>query len=614
MADPAVPAERPSASAPPSLAEQALANLVNQFARPLDFVRELVQNAIDAGSPRIAVTVGWQPPASGERDGVLRLSVEDWGDGMDEGIIDTELTRLFASSKENDLTKIGKFGIGFTSIFALRPEAILLRTGRHGESWELLFHPDRTFDKVRLSVPVKGTLITIFKSLPERRVEPFVQELRFVLGYWCEHSDTPITLRDETRDDARDAVVIDDDPFASFAVPVSPSRSTRINRPLELDAALEMRAEHPGIDVVIGYADPPRFGFYNGGLTLLNTQNADVLGRHGATLGHVAFKVKHDHLEHTLTRDNVMRDEHWERAMSAVLRAHGALRERLVERIEALALRPEDLDPWHARLADECAVPGAEAWREGLTGRALFRDQAGEAFTLEAIRSQEARLGAVLVTSGRATLDTALLDLGVRLVADRPNTRRLLLATEEPPLFDFLRTRRNIRPAHDVFVLPSLVERDALPATERALIERTEGLLRAAVGLRWRVPATNRVVRWAPRADAIANRLRLLVGDFGGAEAGRSEVLALNGPGEGRVFIRPMQTWLQLPPFLHWRTLLLNRHHPLFRGQLLAAIEDLDLGAFGLASALLTVEGIEGEAAFQRMLEAVAPGLARGGA
>jgi hypothetical protein len=486
-----------------------------------------------------------------------------------------------------------------------------VRTGRHGESWELLFHPDRTFDKVRLSQPVKGTTITLFKSMDERRVEPFVQELRFVLSYWCEHSDTPITLRDETRDQPLPSVAENGDPFAAFATPLAMVRDSAVNRPLELDAALELRAEHPGIDLVIGYADPPRFGFYNGGLTLLNTQNSDVLGRHGPTLGHLSFKVKHDHLEHTLTRDNVLHDEHWERAMAAVLSAHGALRERLVERIEHVVPTVDDLDPWHARLADECVVPGAEAWREGLTSRALFRDQAGDAYTLDAIRSQEARLGAVLVTSGRPALDLALRDLGIRLVADRPNSRRLLLATEEPPLFDFLRNKRTIRAAHEVFVLPSLVERDALPPAERALVERTEELLRAAVGMRWRVPATNRVVRWSPRTDAITNRLRLLVGDFGGAEAGRTEVLALNGPGEGRVFIRPTQTWLRLPPFLHWRTLLLNRHHPLFRAQLLAAIEDLDLGAFGLASALLTIEGIEGERAFQRMLEIVAPALVR---
>ena len=51
------------------------------------------------------------------------------------------------------------------------------------------------------------------------------------------------------------------------------------------------------------------------------------------------------------------------------------------------------------------------------------------------------------------------------------------------------------------------------------------------------------------------------------------------------------------------------RASPPDRAQLLAATEDPDLGAYGLASALLTVEGIEGEAAFQRMLEAVAPSL-----
>ena len=35
------------------------------------------------------------------------------GEGMNEEIIDHQLTRLFASGKAGDLTKIGKFGIGF---------------------------------------------------------------------------------------------------------------------------------------------------------------------------------------------------------------------------------------------------------------------------------------------------------------------------------------------------------------------------------------------------------------------------------------------------------------------------------------------------------------------
>src|SRR6478609_2793970 len=119
----------PLTTGAPTLAEQALANLVNQFARPLDFLRELAQNSIDAGSPRIDVSVSFTPPSPEETHGVLRIQVDDYGEGMDEDTIDNQLTRLFSSSKEHDLTKIGKFGIGFTSIFAIRPEAVLLRTG-----------------------------------------------------------------------------------------------------------------------------------------------------------------------------------------------------------------------------------------------------------------------------------------------------------------------------------------------------------------------------------------------------------------------------------------------------------------------------------------------------
>jgi hypothetical protein len=604
MADPAVPGPGAAFAPPPSLAEQALANLVNQFARPLDFVRELAQNAIDAGSPRIAVTVGWEPPAPRAREGVWHVRVQDWGEGMDESLIDTQLTRLFASTKENDLTKIGKFGIGFTSIFALRPDAVLLRTGRHGEAWELLFHPDRTFDKIRLSEPVHGTTITLYKTMAERRVDPLVQELRFVLAYWCEHSDTPITFTDLTRGEAP-PTVLGDDPFEAFADPRS-APVEPINRPLTLEAPLEIRHTEPAIDVAIGYADAPRFGFYNGGLTLLNTQNAEVLGRHAEVLGHLAFKVKHDHLEHTLTRDNVLRDEHWERAMSAVLRAHDTLRDHLADRVEALVHEDAPLDAWHARLAAEASATGAEAWREGLAGRPLFRDQAGRPLTTDAIRAQEARVGRVLVTSGRPGLDSALDALGMQLVADSPGTRALLMATEEPPLFDFLRGRREVRAAEEVFVQPSLLEPDALTAAEHTLLRRAELFLRVAVGLRLRIPATNKVVRWVPGPDAFANRLRLEVGDFGG-DLGRTDVLALNGPSDGRVFLRPSPAPRWLPAFLHWRCLLVNRQHPLFRAQVLAAAEDLDLGAFGLASALLSVEGIEGPAAFQRMFEHVAP-------
>ena len=32
---------------------------------------------------------------------------------------------------------------------------MLLRTGRHGEFWELVFHKDRSYDKVRIDTPIE---------------------------------------------------------------------------------------------------------------------------------------------------------------------------------------------------------------------------------------------------------------------------------------------------------------------------------------------------------------------------------------------------------------------------------------------------------------------------
>ena len=531
---------------------------------------------------------------------------------MDEETIDNQLTRLFSSSKEHDLTKIGKFGIGFTSIFAIRPEAVLLRTGRHGEYWELLFHRDRTFDKVRTEEPVSGTKITLFKRTPPSEVDRLVQEVRFVLGYWCEHSETPITFTDLTGESPTTGAV-DLDPFAPFAGPAPTSTTERIDRPLALDLPLEVRHVEPGLEVVIGFADPPRYGFYNGGLTLLNTQSTEVLGTYARQLGHTTFKVKYDRLEHTLTRDNVLHDENWRHAMDGVVRAHVVLRRRLLEEIVHIAASDAPLGPWQRRLAADCRTEDAATYFPLLRDLTLFRTvvsvgadkrAARKPITLGDVRAQEAKLGCVLVSNAPSRLCDALAEIGFVVLEDGTEARQLLEATEEPVLFEFFRRRLPVRRAEELFVAPALVEDDALEPNERVLLRRTEEWLGHAVGLRVQVPGMRRVYNWRPARDGWLNRLTVRIGDFGGTDLARSEVLALNGPPDGSVFLRPEPVEFQLPAFLNWRCLLVNRHHPLYRAQLLASAEDLDIAAFGLASALLHVEGVEGEAAHRRMLAA----------
>lgn len=107
----------------PLSVDDALDRLVNQFSDAMAFFRELIQNAIDAGSDEVEVDFE-------HRDGMLIVRVDDWGAGMSREIIESRLTRLFSSSKDGDRTKIGKFGIGFVSVFAPKPRAVLVQTGR----------------------------------------------------------------------------------------------------------------------------------------------------------------------------------------------------------------------------------------------------------------------------------------------------------------------------------------------------------------------------------------------------------------------------------------------------------------------------------------------------
>lgn len=270
----------------PNIAIEAgdtLDNLVDQFSDPFAFLRELVQNSIDAGSHRIDVEFEFTPHQEGNR-GVFVLHVNDTGEGMTREIIDTKLTRLFSSAKEDDYTKIGKFGIGFVSIFALRPKAVFLDTGRDGEFWRLHFKEDRTFDRYVLPRPVEGTQIKFIKELTPQENEEYKARALRTLKLWCKHAESEIYVDGEL-----------------------------INEPFELQHPLAVSHEALGttISACPTFEERPFFGFYNRGLTLAEGQEAVVPG--------VAFKIRSRYLEHTLTRDNVIKDKNYEKAM-AILR------------------------------------------------------------------------------------------------------------------------------------------------------------------------------------------------------------------------------------------------------------------------------------------------------
>ncbi|HWB80577.1 MAG TPA: ATP-binding protein, partial [Nannocystaceae bacterium] len=333
----------------------ALDELVHQFADPYAFVRELVQNSIDAGSGEIEVDVTYEPGADG--NGIATVHVDDFGEGMTRQIVEKKLTRLFSSSKDGDRTKIGKFGIGFVSVFALDPEAVCVDTSREGERWRVLFHRDRSFDLISLDTPFDGTRIDVIKRATKAQFEEIATRVEASLRFWCRHVAAEVRFRGAPIRE----------PFDLPEAPCRVEQSDEIGR------------------IVVGHRedDAPFCGFYNNGLTLYESS------RHfgpAADLGPIAFKVWSPRLEHTLTRDAVIQDAGFHRAIERVRELSvGPLASRVFELVEqhgeeggATATYLHKAAAWHASNRSE--LP-----QDALTRR-VASSPSGKPWTIASLR------------------------------------------------------------------------------------------------------------------------------------------------------------------------------------------------------------------------------------
>ncbi|MCP4674591.1 MAG: hypothetical protein GY854_03555 [Deltaproteobacteria bacterium] len=313
--------------------EAALGTLVNQFANPYDFVRELVQNSLDSGTPVVEIWTNYQ--VANDRRGVCEIHVHDYGTGMDEMIIDTKLTCLFSSSKEDDLTNIGKFGIGFVSVFAIKPGGVLIKTARGGEHWEVFFLEDRTFEKTRIDEPFEGTHITVFKEMPHTGYKDAVNQVFSTLEFWCKHAEKRIMFWNEHGDDAVDSK-------DGTKRRRRRRKKIEVNKSMETGGFMPMRVNKGDTEIALAFSDDHFYGFYNQGLTLAETNASEVIAGYEEFFGHVSFKLKSPYLEHTLTRDTIRRDGNFHKAMGLVVdAARTELVQSLVDELERLATKPE---------------------------------------------------------------------------------------------------------------------------------------------------------------------------------------------------------------------------------------------------------------------------------
>ena len=420
----------------------ALDKLIHQFADPLSFYREVIQNALDAGSEEIEIYLTYEEGQDG-KPGVTIIHIDDWGVGMTREIIEKRLTRLFSSSKDGDRTKIGKFGIGFVSIFATKPELVCIDTSREGEHWRVLFTEDRKFELRRLDHPVDGTKIRIYKRTTREEHASLIKRSRETIRYWCKH----------TRGDVR----FMDDP---------------ITEPFDVAAPVRIRHEDEASSYVVGHpqGDSSFFGLYNRGLTLLEGTDEHHSGIH--------FKVSSDLLEHTLTRDNVIHDAGYDRVF---VRVQELIRGPLAEAVftaleeELAEVRPDGATN-HARY-----LYSAAAWHlrdDALSGRCLGSTVAmspsGVPVTLKALRKALSGDERPLLARARTPLTDAVEANGelVLLAPDHAAIHTLFGALGGPPLL----------PVGARYCMPLPPRDDVEAGRWRPLAAATEDLIRGYGG------------------------------------------------------------------------------------------------------------------------------------
>lgn len=330
--------------------------MVRQFADPYAFVRELVQNSIDAGCTCVRARL------THDDAGRALTAVEDDGCGMSRDDIESCLLTLFASSKEKAEGKIGKYGIGFMSVLGVDPEEVVVETWRSDGSFLVRLYANQRYVLER-GMPYEGTgtRVTLSRSMDSGAFEQHATAVRTSLRRWCRHAAVPVTMAVQRGRRA--------------------STEERLDEPFDFIAPVKVREAEGEEAVVVGceagcafLPDPAsspegvaRFaGFYNRGLTLLETTDETFPGLEG-----LRWKVMSPTLRHTLSRDNVKRDDAFERmlgkarALAKLLpKEVGARMQQVAERVSRDGWSPRDRAVLVAALvhlrADKVVLPLVE--------------------------------------------------------------------------------------------------------------------------------------------------------------------------------------------------------------------------------------------------------------
>lgn len=300
--------------------------LTEQFPEPLLCVRELVQNAADAGAHRIEVETSYD-----SRRGMFRLQVLDDGRGMNAAEVEGYLTIGF-SEKEAGKER-GRFGVGKLSPYALDIVRMVVETSDGQISHRITFNRDGSGQIAKPETRARGTVVRVYKSCARGEAEKLTARCFELVAERCGSINIPLFVNGE-----------------------------RVNRLAGLPTPYAWSFHSSDGDGVLGITAEPVRELMGGGIVL--ETGAPILGED------VSYILDSPRLSPTLSRNAVRRDH----AFDAILRAaQGALPTfvekvagQLAERVSELRQQPGSVE----RGLD----PNDRAALEWLRSQLLLRD------------------------------------------------------------------------------------------------------------------------------------------------------------------------------------------------------------------------------------------------
>lgn len=247
--------------------------LTEQFPEPLLCVRELVQNAADAGAQRIEVDVAYDAARS-----LFRLSVRDDARGMNAREVEGYLTIGFS---EKDPTKErGRFGVGKLSPYALGISRMVVETCDGHLTHRLTFNGDGSGTIVRMGSRPRGTVVRVYKECGREEAEKLAERTFKLVEDRC----------------------------GSIAIPLFVNGHA-VNRDIALPTIYSMTFTSAAGKGVLGICSEPTHILMGGGIVL--ETEAKILGPE------VSYILDSPRLAPTLSRNAVRRDHAFDLILKA---------------------------------------------------------------------------------------------------------------------------------------------------------------------------------------------------------------------------------------------------------------------------------------------------------